>query len=67
MVAMQVEFDILLRDQFQFILALLILVVGGVAGHLIGRLNRRLLNAAGVPEAVERTPFERTADRKSVV
>jgi small-conductance mechanosensitive channel len=61
MVAMQVEFDILLRDQFQFILALLILVVGGVAGHLIGRLNRRLLNAAGVPEAVERTPFERTA------
>jgi len=61
MVAMQAEFDILLRDQFQFILALLILVVGGVAGHVIGRLNRRLLNAAGVPEAVERTPFERTA------
>jgi small-conductance mechanosensitive channel len=61
MVAMQVEFDILLRDQFQFVLALLTLVIGGVAGHVIGRLNRRLLNAAGVPEAVERTPFERTA------
>jgi len=61
MIAMQVELDILLRDQFQFILALLILAVGGVAGHVIGRLNRRLLNAAGVPEAVERTPFERTA------
>ena len=61
MIAMQVELDILLRDQFQFILALLILAVGGVAGHIIGRLNRRLLNAAGVPEAVERTPFERTA------
>ena len=61
MIAMQVELDILLRDQFQFILALFILAVGGVAGHIIGRLNRRLLNAAGVPEAVERTPFERTA------
>ena len=61
MIAMQAELDILLRDQFQFILALLILAVGGVAGHVIGRLNRRLLNAAGVPEAVERTPFERTA------
>ncbi|WP_135825909.1 mechanosensitive ion channel domain-containing protein [Halorussus ruber] len=58
---LQVDFSVLLRDQFQFILALLILVVGGVAGHVIGRLNRRLLTAAGVPEAVERTPFERTA------
>jgi small-conductance mechanosensitive channel len=61
MVALQVEFDVLLRDQFQFFLALLILVLGGVAGYVIGRLNQRLLVAAGVPEAVERTPFERTA------
>ncbi|WP_137287430.1 mechanosensitive ion channel domain-containing protein [Halorussus salinisoli] len=58
---MQVEFDVLLRDQFQFILALLILAAGVTAGYVIGRLNRRLLQAAGVPEAVERTPFERTA------
>jgi small-conductance mechanosensitive channel len=61
MALLQVDFSVLLRDQFQFVLALLILVVGGVAGHVIGRLNRRLLTAAGVPEAVERTPFERTA------
>jgi small-conductance mechanosensitive channel len=61
MVVLQVEFDVLMRDQFQFVLALLILIVGGVAGYVIGRLNRRLLTAAGVPDAVERTPFERTA------
>jgi small-conductance mechanosensitive channel len=61
MTLLQVDFSVLLRDQFQFVLALLILVVGGIAGHVIGRLNRRLLTAAGVPEAVERTPFERTA------
>ncbi|MFC4450227.1 mechanosensitive ion channel domain-containing protein [Halorussus aquaticus] len=58
---MQVEFDVLLRDQFQFILALLILLAGLLAGYVIGRVNQRLLTAAGVPEAVERTPFERTA------
>ncbi|WP_276282019.1 mechanosensitive ion channel domain-containing protein [Halorussus caseinilyticus] len=58
---MQGEFDVLLRDQFQFVLAFLILVVGLITGYVVGRLNRRLLTAAGVPEAVERTPFERTA------
>ncbi|NEU57139.1 mechanosensitive ion channel domain-containing protein [Halorussus sp. MSC15.2] len=58
---MQVAFDVLLRDQFQFILALLILIAGLLAGYVIGRVNQRLLTAAGVPEAVERTPFERTA------
>lgn len=58
---MQVEWQVLLREEFQFILAVLILIVGAVAGYVIGRLNKRLLDAAGVPEAVERTPFERTA------
>ncbi|WP_128475772.1 mechanosensitive ion channel domain-containing protein [Halorussus pelagicus] len=61
MPVLQVQWDALLRNDFQYVLALLILVVGLAAGNLIGRLNQRLLTAAGVPEAVERTPFERTA------
>ncbi|WP_158056400.1 mechanosensitive ion channel domain-containing protein [Halorussus halophilus] len=58
---MQVDWQLLLREEFQYILALLVLLVGGLGGYVIGRLNKRLLDAAGVPEAVERTPFERTA------
>ena len=58
---LQVEWNVLLREEFQYVLALLVLAAGIVAGYVIGRLNRRLLVAAGVPEAVERTPFERTA------
>jgi len=61
MPVLQVQWDALLREEFQYVLALLILAVGLAAGTLIGRLNERLLTAAGVPEAVERTPFERTA------
>jgi len=58
---LQVDWTVLLRDEFQFVLAVLVLAAGLVAGYVIGRLNKRLLVAAGVPEAVERTPFERTA------
>ncbi|MFC4549615.1 MULTISPECIES: mechanosensitive ion channel family protein [Halorussus] len=58
---MQADWNVLLTEQFQFLLALLILLAGGLGGYVIGRLNKRLLVAAGVPEAVERTPFERTA------
>ncbi|NHN59071.1 MULTISPECIES: mechanosensitive ion channel domain-containing protein [Halorussus] len=58
---MQGELEGLFRDQFQFIVAFFALVLGIVAGYVIGRVNHRLLTAAGVPEAVERTPFERTA------
>jgi small-conductance mechanosensitive channel len=58
---LQIEWNVLLREEFQYVFALLILGAGIVAGYVIGRLNRRLLVAAGVPEAVERTPFERTA------
>ncbi|WP_435177726.1 mechanosensitive ion channel domain-containing protein [Halorussus sp. AFM4] len=58
---MQVELEGLLRDQFQYIVAFFALVLGIAAGYVIGRVNHRLLTAAGVPEAVERTPFERTA------
>ncbi len=61
MVVLQVQLETLLRDEFQYVLALLILVVGLVAGYVVGRLNQRLLTAAGVPDAVARTPFERTA------
>ncbi|WP_115863302.1 mechanosensitive ion channel domain-containing protein [Halorussus litoreus] len=61
MAALQLDWNLLLREEFQFVLALLILVAGGIAGYVIGRLNHRILTAAGVPEAVERTPFERTA------
>ncbi len=43
------------------IIAAAVLVLGFVVGYLVGRLNEQLLSAAGVPEAVEGTPFERTA------
>ena len=36
------------------------LILGIVLGYLVARLNRRLLERAGVPEAVEGTAFERT-------
>ena len=60
-ILLQVDWNVLLREEFQYILALLILGLGGLGGYVIGRLNKRLLIAAGVPDAVERTPFERTA------
>lgn len=41
--------------------AVFVLFVGVVFGYLVGRLNERLLEAAGVPDAVEGTSFERTA------
>jgi small-conductance mechanosensitive channel len=41
--------------------ALLVLVVGVTVGYLFGRFLRRLLETAGIPEAVEGTAFERTA------
>lgn len=41
-------------------LAVVIIVVGLIAGLLVNRINRRLLVRAGVPEAVEGTAFERT-------
>lgn len=58
---LQAEWSVLLREEFQYVLAVLILLVGSLGGYVIGQLNERLLTAAGVPEAVERTPFERTA------
>ncbi len=43
------------------VIAMAVLVLGLVVGYLVGRLNKELLSASGVPEAVEGTPFERTA------
>ena len=60
--ALQIEFDWrVLFGQFRFIAALLVLFVGWLAGYLIGQANKRILHAAGVPDLVEGTPFERTA------
>lgn len=44
-------------------LALAVLVIGFVLAYLTGIVNRRLLHRAGVPEAIEGTAFERTAQR----
>ncbi|WP_306059700.1 mechanosensitive ion channel family protein [Natronococcus wangiae] len=43
------------------VIATAVLILGFVVGYLVGRLNEELLTASGVPEAVEGTPFERTA------
>ncbi|QSW99457.1 mechanosensitive ion channel family protein [Haloterrigena alkaliphila] len=43
------------------VIAAAVLALGLVVGYLVGRLNEELLQASGVPDAVEGTPFERTA------
>ncbi|THE63719.1 mechanosensitive ion channel family protein [Salinadaptatus halalkaliphilus] len=43
------------------VIAAAVLALGLVVGYLVGRLNKELLSASGVPDAVEGTPFERTA------
>ncbi|KDE59267.1 mechanosensitive ion channel protein MscS [Halostagnicola sp. A56] len=43
------------------IIAVAVLALGLVVGYLVGKLNKELLGAAGVTDAVEGTPFERTA------
>ncbi|WP_435358577.1 mechanosensitive ion channel family protein [Haloarchaeobius sp. DFWS5] len=43
------------------VLATVVILVGIVAGLLVGKLNERLLTAVGVPEMVEGTPFESSA------
>lgn len=43
------------------LLVAILLIVGLGLGYLLGRVSRRILEAAGVPEAVEGTPFERSA------
>ncbi|MFC6718734.1 mechanosensitive ion channel domain-containing protein [Natrialbaceae archaeon GCM10025810] len=43
------------------VIATAVLALGLIVGYLVGRLNKELLTAAGLPDAVEGTPFERTA------
>lgn len=47
-------------EQGAFVLSLIILISGAVVGYLVWRATRRLLYEAGIDEAVEGTPFERT-------
>jgi len=44
-----------------FVISLLVLGLGLVVGVLVWRSSRRFMRELGVPEAVEGTPFERTA------
>lgn len=53
----------LLTREFELFLAILVVLLGLTFGVLVTRLVRRGLQAFGVPDAVEGTPFERTAHR----
>lgn len=53
----------LLTQDFSLFVASLILLVAMVLAVVVARILRRLLTAAGVPQEVEGTPFERTARR----
>lgn len=55
------DWQTLVAEQFRYVLAAAVLLVGLVTGYLVGRVNERLLRAAGVPSAVEGTSVERTA------
>lgn len=55
------DWQTILAEQFRYVLAVAILLVGLVAGYLVGRVNERLLRAANVPSTVEGTGLERTA------
>ena len=64
---MQLDWPDLVRTVFSergaFVASLVILVLGAVLGYSVWRTTRRFLYQAGVDEAVEGTPFERTARR----
>lgn len=57
---MAVVEDIIATVPNRIILAAFILILGVILGVLTGKVNRRLLTRAGVPEAVEGTAFERS-------
>jgi small-conductance mechanosensitive channel len=48
-------------DNARLLLAIGLVVLGVLVGHLVGRLSRRVLIGLGMDEVVEGTPFERTA------
>ncbi|GGL23581.1 mechanosensitive ion channel protein MscS [Halarchaeum grantii] len=60
---MAVDWSVVVAEDFNYLLAAAVLVVGAVAGYLVGRVNERVLRAVGVPEAVEGTSVERAARR----
>ncbi len=63
MVDVQELVERLLTDQLELFLAILVLLIGLILAFATWRLVRRFLAFAGVPDAVEGTPFERTARR----
>jgi small-conductance mechanosensitive channel len=62
---MQVDWPELVRTLFSpqaaFVIALVVLVVGFVIAYAVWRWVHRVANRVGVTDAVEGTPFERTA------
>jgi small-conductance mechanosensitive channel len=48
-------------EETAFTVSIAILIIGIVLGYAVWRGSRRFLKGMGVPEAVESTPFERTA------
>lgn len=56
-----VTWQSIFEAQFRYIVAAGIFIVGLVAGHILGRVNERLLSRLGVGSAVEGTSIERTA------
>jgi len=46
-----------------FVVAVLVLIAGIVLGYLVWRASRQFMRELGIDEAVEGTPFERTARR----
>ena len=58
---MALDWQHLPETDSRFVLALGVVAVGLVVGYLLGRISNRFLDAIGVPEAVEGTSFERTA------
>lgn len=51
----------LFSPQGTFVVSLVVLGLGLLAGVLVWRASRRFMEEIGVPDAVEGTPFERTA------
>jgi small-conductance mechanosensitive channel len=54
-------FRSLFSEEAAFVLSLAVLVVGLLVAYLVWRWTHRFLHRLGVPDAVEGTPFERTA------
>jgi len=50
-------------EETAFWVSIFVLVLGAVVSYLAWRWTRQLMNNADVPETVEGTPFERTAQR----